>query len=231
MCGITGWVAFSRNMSHERALIDAMTATMACRGPDASGVWTDNNVALGHRRLAVIDLLGGAQPMSVSTPNGDVVMVYSGEAYNFTELRDQLIANGEKFHTTSDTEVVLRGYLHWGESVAEKLDGIVTVDERGMRQRKYWRLESQLHNADRESTVGHVRELLEDIVSRQLVADVPKCQRVGQDCLWLGTKEDTIRGRLEVERLDADSVADHHQFAHPRIPNRKGIQSALIGRS
>lgn len=259
MCGITGWVAFSRNMSGERVLIDAMTETMACRGPDASGVWSDDNVALGHRRLAVIDLLGGGQPMSVSTPNGEVVMVYSGEAYNFTELRAQLIANGEKFQTSSDTEVVLRGYLHWGESVADKLNGmyafaiwdarehklvmirdrmgikpfyfyptadgvlfgsepkailanpladrtvevdglneillttktpghavwkgmhevepgtIVTVDERGIRQRKYWRLESKPHNADRDSTVGHVRALLEDIVSRQLVADVPKC--------------------------------------------------------
>ena len=66
MCGITGWVDFSRDMTRERALIDAMTQTMACRGPDASGVWSDRNAALGHRRLAVIDLPGGAQPMSVS---------------------------------------------------------------------------------------------------------------------------------------------------------------------
>ena len=73
----------------ERDVIDAMTLTMACRGPDASGVWVQRHAALGHRRLAVIDLPGGTQPMSVSTPNGDVVMVYSGEAYNFAELRDE----------------------------------------------------------------------------------------------------------------------------------------------
>ena len=90
MCGITGWVAFDRDLMQERALIDAMTETMACRGPDASGVWSDQNATFGHRRLAVIDIPGGAQPMSVSTPNGDVVMVYSGEAYNFKELRDEL---------------------------------------------------------------------------------------------------------------------------------------------
>src|SRR5262245_19067129 len=87
MCGITGWVAFSRDLTREGDAIDAMTATMACRGPDGGGVWIDQNASLGHRRLAVIDLPGGAQPMSVSTPNGDVVMVYSGETYNYIELR------------------------------------------------------------------------------------------------------------------------------------------------
>ena len=95
MCGITGWVAFGRDLSRERATIYAMTETMSCRGPDAVGVWSDQNVALGHRRLAVIDIPGGTQPMSVSTPNGEVVMVYSGEAYNFQELRDELVGKGE----------------------------------------------------------------------------------------------------------------------------------------
>lgn len=74
MCGTTGWVDFSRDMTRECEVIDAMTETMACRGPDATGVWSDRNVALGHRRLAVIDIPGGSQPMSVSTPDGDVVM-------------------------------------------------------------------------------------------------------------------------------------------------------------
>ncbi len=259
MCGITGWVDFARDLARERDVIDAMTLTMACRGPDASGVWVEGHAALGHRRLAVIDLPGGAQPMSVSTPRGDVVMVYSGEAYNFTELRDELIAKGERFQTSSDTEVVLRGYLQWGEALADRLNGmfafaiwdsreqklvmirdrmgikpfyfyptpdgvlfgsepkailanalakrvvdveglreiivpiktpklavwkgmrevepgtIVTVDERGIRERTYWRLESRLHTDDQDTTVGRVRELLDDIVRRQLVSDVPEC--------------------------------------------------------
>jgi len=259
MCGITGWVGYSRDLRQERRTIDAMTETMACRGPDASGVWTDQHAALGHRRLAVIDIPGGAQPMSISTPNGDVAMVYSGEAYNFTELRDELANAGHKFTTSSDTEVVLRGYLQWGDAVADRLNGmyafaiwdsrdrklvmirdrmgikpfyfyptsdgvlfgsepkailanpiakrvvgidglrelfapvktpkkalwegmaevepgtIVTVDERGIRERTYWRLESKLHTDDRDTTVAHVRELLDDIVRRQLVADVPEC--------------------------------------------------------
>jgi asparagine synthase (glutamine-hydrolysing) len=259
MCGITGWVDFSRDLTQERTTIDAMTLTMSCRGPDASGVWSDQNAALGHRRLAVIDLPGGTQPMSVSTPQGEVVMVYSGEAYNFTELRDELIQKGHGFTTSSDTEVVLRAYLEWGEALAERLNGmyafaiwdtrerklvmirdrmgikpfyfyrtadgvlfgsepkailanplakrvvdvdglremlvpvktpkhaiwqgmaevepgtIVTVDEHGVRERTYWRLESKLHTDDRDTTVARVRDLLDDIVRRQLVADVPEC--------------------------------------------------------
>ena len=259
MCGIAGWVDFSRDLTQERASIAAMTETMACRGPDASNIWSDRNAALGHRRLSVIDIPGGAQPMSIHTPRGDVVMVYSGEAYNFKELRKELVAKGEIFTTCSDTEVVLRGYLHWGDAVADRLNGmyafaiwdsherklvmirdrigikpfyfypttngvlfgsepkailtnplakrvvdldglremlvpvktpkhavwkgmqevepgtIVTVDERGVRERTYWRLESKLHTDDRVTTVARVRELLDDIVRRQLVADVPEC--------------------------------------------------------
>ncbi|MBV8964934.1 MAG: asparagine synthase (glutamine-hydrolyzing), partial [Mycobacteriaceae bacterium] len=190
---------------------------------------------------------------------GDVVMVYSGEAYNFKELRNELEQTGETFATSSDTEVVLRGYLRWGEALADRLNGmyafaiwdsrdrklvmirdrmgikpfyfyptpdgvlfgsepkailanplakravdvdglremlvpvktprhavwkgmrevepgtIVVVDEHGVRERTYWRLESKLHTDDRDTTVSTVRELLDDIVRRQLVADVPEC--------------------------------------------------------
>src|SRR3979409_1294902 len=99
MCGITGWISFDRDLTRERDVLDAMTETMACRGPDASGTWVDGPAALGHRRLAGIGLGGGAQPMSVRTPTGDVAMVYSGEAYNFTALREELRAAGERFTT------------------------------------------------------------------------------------------------------------------------------------
>src|SRR5437588_6661047 len=124
MCGITGWISFDRDLRAERDTLEAMTRTMACRGPAASGTWVDGPAALGHRRLAVIDLQGGAQPMSVRMPAGEVVLVYSGEAYNFTELREELRQAGEQFDTSSDTEVVLRGYLRWGEGVAKRLNGM-----------------------------------------------------------------------------------------------------------
>ncbi len=136
MCGITGWVSFDRDLGGELTAIDAMTETMACRGPDASGRWLSPHAALGHRRLAVIDLAGGVQPMSVRTPDGAVAMVYSGEAYNFAELREELVRLGERFTTVSDTEVVLRGYLRWGAGVAERLNGMYAFaiwDERVRR--------------------------------------------------------------------------------------------------
>ena len=93
-----------------------MTETMACRGPDAAGIWIDRHAALGHRRLAVIDLPGGTQPMTVAHADGDVALVYSGEVYNFTELREELTQRGPAVHDVQDTEVVLRGYLEWGEA-------------------------------------------------------------------------------------------------------------------
>ncbi|MGH3168691.1 MAG: asparagine synthase (glutamine-hydrolyzing), partial [Trebonia sp.] len=131
MCGITGWVDFGRDLRYERAAIEAMAATMACRGPDAGGVWTSAHAAIGHRRLAVIDLPGGEQPMrapgSTSGPgNGDddVVLTFSGEIYNFTELRRDLEALGHEFRTRSDTEVLLRAYLQWGPECVSRLNGM-----------------------------------------------------------------------------------------------------------
>src|ERR1700760_1459682 len=120
MCGITGWIAYGRDMARQTGTICAMTATMACRGPDAEGVWNRGPAALGHRRLAVIDLPGGTQPMT----GRNAVLVYSGETYNFEELRAELRANGHAFTTDSDTEVVLRGYREWGEHLPEHLNGI-----------------------------------------------------------------------------------------------------------
>lgn len=116
MCGITGWVSYRRDLSVEQAgaRVAAMTATMGCRGPDAEGSWSGRHARLGHRRLAVIDLPGGTQPMSIDTDDGPVAMVYSGETYNYTELRSELRSRGRRFSTDSDTEVVLRGYLEWG---------------------------------------------------------------------------------------------------------------------
>ena len=93
-----------------------MVDTMSRRGPDAGGVWIGGPAALGHRRLSVIDLEGGKQPM-VARENGKTIacLTYSGEVYNFVELRDQLKSLGHHFLTRSDTEVVLRGYLEWGK--------------------------------------------------------------------------------------------------------------------
>jgi asparagine synthase (glutamine-hydrolysing) len=196
---------------------------------------------------------------SASDSGGPLAMVYSGEAYNYAELRDELRRRGHRFRTESDTEVVLHGYLEWGPGVAERLNGmyafaiwdqrteklvmirdrmgikpfyyyrtadgvlfgsepkailanplarhvidvdglrelvgfsktpgaaiwsgmrevvpgtVVTVDANGLRETVYWRLTSHEHTDDTDTTVARVRELLDDIVRRQLVADVPRC--------------------------------------------------------
>ncbi|NDL61104.1 asparagine synthase (glutamine-hydrolyzing) [Phytoactinopolyspora mesophila] len=259
MCGITGWVSYGADLRGFRNIVERMTHTMVSRGPDGYGVWIREHVALGHRRLAVIDPIGGRQPMIAETSGGAVAISYSGEIYNFTELREDLIGRGHVFKTQCDTEVALNGYIEWGESVAEYLNGMfafaiwderdaklvlvrdrmgikplyyyttgdgllfgsepkaifanplaskavdadglremlastkapgcspwknvaevepgttVTVTPAGTRTHTYWRLKALEHHDDRLATVNRIRELMADVVHRQLVADVPRC--------------------------------------------------------
>ena len=123
MCGITGWVDFGRDLRGQRAAIAAMTATMICRGPDAGEAWVSAHAAIGHRRLSVIDLPGGEQPMRAPGA-GDVVLTFSGEIYNYLELRRELAARGRQFLTRSDTEVLLHCYLEWGADCVRRLNGM-----------------------------------------------------------------------------------------------------------
>jgi asparagine synthase (glutamine-hydrolysing) len=120
MCGITGWIDFARDLSGEQDVTQAMTDTMACRGPDDAGTWFSARAAIGHRRLAIIDVTGGRQPMS----DAGAVLTYSGELYNFTELRRELEGRGHVFTTRSDTEVVLRAYLQWGPDCVDRFNGM-----------------------------------------------------------------------------------------------------------
>ncbi|KNB50245.1 asparagine synthase (glutamine-hydrolyzing) [Streptomyces caatingaensis] len=260
MCGIAGWADLGRDLTQEADGAEAMVRTMACRGPDASGMNVGTHAVLGHRRLSIIDLEGGRQPMSEPLGGGsEVVLSYSGEVYNFPELREQLRSHGHTFRTRSDTEVVLRAYLQWGPDFVERLNGmfgfalwdgraerlllvrdrlgikpvyvarlgggvlfgsepkailahpefsaavdptgladmlglikspgmtpfrgmeevppghVVTYDRNGLRSRRYWQLTRQPHGDDLDTAARTVRELLEDTVRRQLVADVPLC--------------------------------------------------------
>jgi len=124
VCGITGWVDYRRDLTTVDTAGQAMIDTMACRGPDAEGRYLRSRVMLGHRRLAVIDVEGGTQPMVYADAAGEVALTYSGEAYNFGELRDELRRRGHTFRTASDTEVVLHGYLEWGEALVDRLNGM-----------------------------------------------------------------------------------------------------------
>jgi asparagine synthase (glutamine-hydrolysing) len=124
MCGVVGWVDFASPAGAGQDVLDAMVATMANRGPDGTGTWLGPYVALGQRRLAVIDVEGGRQPMTAAAGPGSVVVVHSGEIYNFGELRAELAGRGHRFVSRSDTEVVLRAYLEWGEGCVGRLHGM-----------------------------------------------------------------------------------------------------------
>lgn len=258
MCGLVGWIDFNKNLKSHAETLVAMTETMRRRGPDDGGIWLSTHAGLGHRRLSLIDLEGGVQPMISATANGSVVLVYTGEIYNFVELRSELRTAGYTFDSRSDTEVVLLSYLHWGDRCVERFNGMFAFaiwDERsqtlllardrlgikplyyylyeggilfasepkgilanslykrginlgalpillqprlatagqtpltgilevqpartlmfnrqGLTQRCYWQLESAPHPEDYETTVSRVRDLMQDIVARQIVADVP----------------------------------------------------------
>ena len=122
MCGFVGFASAKHNAEDAKKTVKAMADLIAHRGPDGEGFYVDDRAALGHRRLSIIDLAGGAQPMF--NEDGSLVIVYNGEAYNFMELREQLIAAGHTFATQSDTEVLLHGYEQWGKGLPAKLRGM-----------------------------------------------------------------------------------------------------------
>ncbi|MEV4003879.1 asparagine synthase (glutamine-hydrolyzing) [Actinomadura sp. NPDC049753] len=125
MCGITGWADWTRDLSTQGPVVTAMTRTQAPRGPDDEGTWLSRHAALGHRRLAVIDIEGGRQPMLRNGHDGEpVVITFSGEIYNFHELRERLRSAGWSFRTRSDTEVLLTAYLQWGADLVTRLNGM-----------------------------------------------------------------------------------------------------------
>ncbi|MGD3112674.1 asparagine synthase (glutamine-hydrolyzing) [Streptomyces sp. YGL11-2] len=259
MCGITGWASFHRDARTQAPVIEAMTDTLTPRGPDAGGVWLGERAAIGHRRLAVIDLAGGVQPMTDRPDRPNLVLSYSGEVYNHHELRAELRGRGHHFRTRSDTEVVLRAYAEWGEAVADHLEGmfafavwderaqrlllvrdrlgvkplfwatvdgglafasepkalfahpeirprvdadglreaysllfntgptvwsgvrevepggLLVLDRDGIRGRRYWQLEPDVHDDDRDTAVERIRALVGSAARSQLEADVPVC--------------------------------------------------------
>lgn len=122
MCGIAGIFHLETAKPVDPERIRRMTDALAHRGPDGSGVWTAQGVGLGHRRLSIIDLETGAQPMA--TPDDKLVTVFNGEIYNYRALRLELQRLGHVFQTDSDTEVILHGWRQWGPLCIEHFDGM-----------------------------------------------------------------------------------------------------------
>jgi asparagine synthase (glutamine-hydrolysing) len=122
MCGICGKLNFDRNAEVEPALIRAMLGTIRHRGPDDEGVYLAGQVGLGHRRLSIIDLSSGHQPLS--NENGTIWIVFNGEIYNYRDLRNFLLSKGHVFKTQTDTEVIVHLYEELGAQCLEKLRGM-----------------------------------------------------------------------------------------------------------
>lgn len=121
MCGIAGILNLSAADRVPEGAIERMVRAQAHRGPDGEGIYLDDRVVLGHNRLSIIDLAGGAQP--ISNEDGRFWIVYNGEIFNYLELKKGLEGAGHKFATSTDTEVIVHLYEEMGASCLEKLNG------------------------------------------------------------------------------------------------------------
>lgn len=262
MCGIAGWVDWEADLRQERQTLERITRKLSARGPDAEGYWQSEHVAIGHRRLIVVDAEGGRQPMVKRYGERTYVLTYNGELYNTAEIRADLEARGHRFDSYSDTEVLLVAFIEWGTHCVDHFNGIFAfgiwsehnqslflardrmgvkplfytiqgkrlifgseikvllahpqvparIDsqgvaellglgpartpglgvfkgveevrpgcwlqfsrEAGVKQYRYWALESKPHTDDFATTTTTVRTLVIDAIQRQLVADVPVC--------------------------------------------------------
>ena len=124
MCGIAGWIERDSRMAERTKTLGEMSRTLERRGPDENGIYINGDTALIHRRLVVIDRENGKQPMSVRHKDVTYVIVYNGELYNSVELREKLRALGHHFRGHSDTEVVLKSYIQFGDACCGMLNGI-----------------------------------------------------------------------------------------------------------
>jgi asparagine synthase (glutamine-hydrolysing) len=134
MCGICGQIRIASDEPVDQQTIRRMSQTIVHRGPDDEGFYYDRGLGFGFRRLSIIDLAGGHQPMSDA--GGTVWVVFNGEIYNYKELRSELEKHGHEFRTSSDTEVILCGYKQWGNDVFNHLNGMFGVAVWDVRKKK-----------------------------------------------------------------------------------------------
>ena len=124
MCGIAGWINFTQNIKDNFDIIEKMSETLVKRGPDSNGYFIEDNIMLAHRRLIVIDPIGGGQPMEKEYYGNKYVICYNGELYNTSELKKILLSKSYTFSSHSDTEVLLTSYIEWGPKCVNYINGI-----------------------------------------------------------------------------------------------------------
>ena len=261
MCGFVGFANFKEDVSKKENILKNMNETLKKRGPDEDGYYIDKHAELAHKRLIVIDPEGGKQPMIESFLSNTYIIVYNGQIYNTKELKEELVQNGFKIKSHSDTEILLKSYIHYGKDVVKHLNGIFAfaildtknneiflardhfgvkplfytlvdntlifaseikalfeypgvekiVDSQGILElfgigpahtpgltvfkgiyeikpahfavfnnsglhiKRYWKLKSKEHKDSFGQTCEHLKFLLNDAITRQLVSDVPLC--------------------------------------------------------
>ena len=137
MCGIAGWANLEANkpsLMGDEVVLHAMCDAMSHRGPDSEGLWLGAGVALGMRRLAIIDLKGGEQP--VWNEDKTVAVVMNGELYNYREVRQNLQSLGHKFNSQTDTEILPHLYEEFGEAMVDKINGMFVFALWDLRKKK-----------------------------------------------------------------------------------------------
>ena len=205
MCGICGKLLLSETGAVEPALIAKMNSAMSHRGPDDSGVYTARNIGLGHRRLSIIDLQTGKQPLS--NEDNTVWVVFNGEIYNFRELRNELLRRGHTFKTQTDTEVIVHLYEDHGEDFVQKLRGMFAI--------ALW---------------DETSETL--ILARDRVGIKPLYYFMNDDCLLFGSEIKSILADPAVPR-DVDLNGLRLLLAYYYIPGAdtllKGVKKLLPG--
>src|SRR4051795_8895268 len=197
MCGVAG--TLNRDGPVEPQLVERMCETLAHRGPDSRGLFSDDGVAIGVARLAVIDLEGGDQP--IASEDGAVVVVCNGEIYNYRELRDELAERGHRFSTRSDTEVIAHLYEELGDACVERLRGMFAF---GLWDRKARRL----------------------LLARDRVGKKPLFYACSGRRLWFASQITAILASGEVER-DVDHGAIDLYMHYQCVPAPRTAFSAV----
>ena len=119
MCGICG---FTGQILNKEETVENMAKLITHRGPDSSGFFVDEDIAMGFRRLSIIDVDGGKQP--IYNENKKLVLTFNGEIYNYKELKEELVSKNHKFYTNTDSEVLVHGFEEWGKDLLSKLRGM-----------------------------------------------------------------------------------------------------------
>ena len=243
MCGIAGIINFDKRPVIMEHLL-SMTESMLERGPDDSGFFLSGWVGLGFRRLSIIDLAGGHQP--ISNENGSIQLVFNGEIYNHIELREELISRGHIFSTNSDAEVLIHLYEDKGVRALDEINGMfafalydakvdevwIVRDRLGIKPLYYVATESQFIFA---SDVRSIRAVFETDVDRDsIIKYLAHAYVPGRDTMWTGVKKLEPAHFFRINTNSADVKSENYwkptsnlQFSDGELEARERIDSLL----